>query len=84
MLPKSSVIIGRNRIESARIAIEELGADYLVMDDGFQHRALHRDKDIVLIDASNPLAMNMYCQEDYYVSLWRALHELILLCLQKV
>ena len=54
MLPKSSVIIGRNRIESARIAIEELGADYLVMDDGFQHRALHRDKDIVLIDASNP------------------------------
>ena len=24
------------------------------MDDGFQHRALHRDKDIVLIDASNP------------------------------
>ena len=54
VLPKSSVIIGRNRIESARIAIEELGADYLVMDDGFQHRALHRDKDIVLIDASNP------------------------------
>ena len=54
VLPKSSVIIGRNRIESARIAIDELGADYLVMDDGFQHRALYRDKDIVLIDASNP------------------------------
>lgn len=54
VLPKSSVIIGRNRIESAHIAIDELRADYLVMDDGFQHRALYRDKDIVLIDASNP------------------------------
>lgn len=54
VLPKSSVIIGRKRVDSAHIAIDELGADYLVMDDGFQHRALYRDKDIVLIDASNP------------------------------
>ena len=28
--------------------------DALVMDDGFQHRRLHRDLDIVLIDATNP------------------------------
>lgn len=54
VLPQSSVIIGRKRIVSAQLAIDELGADCLVMDDGFQHRALHRDKDIVLIDASNP------------------------------
>jgi tetraacyldisaccharide 4'-kinase len=26
----------------------------LILDDGFQHRRLHRDVDIVLIDASNP------------------------------
>lgn len=30
------------------------GADVLVLDDGFQHRRLHRDLDIVLIDAVNP------------------------------
>ncbi|MEJ7594032.1 MAG: tetraacyldisaccharide 4'-kinase [Planctomycetaceae bacterium] len=29
-------------------------ADAIVMDDGFQHRRLHRDLDIVLIDATNP------------------------------
>lgn len=54
VLPNTSVVIGRERIASARIAIDELGADCLVMDDGFQHRALYRNKDIVLIDASNP------------------------------
>lgn len=29
-------------------------ADVLVLDDGFQHRRLHRDLDVVLIDAVNP------------------------------
>lgn len=54
VLQKSNVIIGRERALSAQIAIDKLGADCLVMDDGFQHRALARDIDIVLIDASNP------------------------------
>ncbi|MBA2480848.1 MAG: tetraacyldisaccharide 4'-kinase [Planctomycetes bacterium] len=30
------------------------GADCLLLDDGFQHRQLHRDLDIVLIDATRP------------------------------
>ena len=54
VLQKSNVIIGRERSKSAEITINELGADCLIMDDGFQHRALARDIDIVLIDASNP------------------------------
>ena len=29
--------------------------DVFVLDDGFQHRRLHRDFDLVLIDAGNPL-----------------------------
>lgn len=47
-----------NRVESARIAIEELESQLLVLDDGFQHRRLHRDLDIVLIDATNPWGYN--------------------------
>lgn len=50
----SSVVIGRSRIASAELAVQNLGADYLVLDDGFQHRKLARDLDIVLLDASNP------------------------------
>lgn len=53
-LKKSSVIIGRNRRGSAALAIDTLDSDVIVLDDGFQHRALGRDLDIVLIDATNP------------------------------
>ena len=28
--------------------------DTIVLDDGFQHRKLYRDRDVVLIDATNP------------------------------
>ncbi len=30
------------------------GADFLVLDDGFQHRRLHRDLDVVCLDATLP------------------------------
>ena len=33
---------------------ERFAVDILLLDDGFQHRRLHRDLDIVLIDAMSP------------------------------
>ncbi len=36
------------------------------MDDGFQHRALNRDIDIVLIDASNPFGYDHVLPVVYY------------------
>jgi len=45
-----------DRIEGARRLIEA-GADVVVMDDGFQHRRLWRDLDLVLIDATRPWGM---------------------------
>ena len=53
-LPGVSVLVGRDRYASGLYACERFGAQVLVLDDGFQHHALHRDCDIVLIDASNP------------------------------
>jgi tetraacyldisaccharide 4'-kinase len=46
---------GADRVSLARTAVEELESDLLVLDDGFQHRRLHRDFDLVLIDATQPL-----------------------------
>lgn len=43
-----------NRKKIADIATEELAAEVLLLDDGFQHRKLHRDIDIVVVDATNP------------------------------
>src|SRR5262249_5376706 len=45
---------GPDRVELARIAVEELESEVLVLDDGFQHRRLRRDLDVVLIDATVP------------------------------
>ena len=53
-LPEARVLCGPRRAELARVAVEGLGADALVLDDGFQHRALARDLDVVVLDAANP------------------------------
>ena len=43
-----------DRFAMATIAVEELESEVLLLDDGFQHRRLHRDLDIVTVDATNP------------------------------
>lgn len=47
------VVVSADRQAGADQAVAA-GADVLVMDDGFQHRRLRRDMDVVLIDATNP------------------------------
>lgn len=53
-LPDVPHVQDSDRVEAARIAAEELETEVVIMDDGFQHRRLHRDLDIVVIDATNP------------------------------
>jgi tetraacyldisaccharide 4'-kinase len=53
-LPGVAVLIGRDRYASGHYAYEHLGAQVVILDDGFQHHALQRDLDVVLIDTSNP------------------------------
>lgn len=55
-LPDVPHLQGANREALANTAVEELECEALVLDDGFQHRKLHRDLDVVLIDVTRPLA----------------------------
>lgn len=48
---KAVVITSKSRYEGAKFAIDKFGATKVILDDGFQHRKLHRDLDIVLIDS---------------------------------
>ena len=50
----AAVISDSNRVAAGRWAIDNLGAEILVLDDGFQHLALARDLNILTIDATNP------------------------------
>ncbi len=48
--------IGADRWSTGRLLEEKYKPDLFLLDDGFQHRRLARDLDIVLLDALDPLA----------------------------
>ncbi|MBW2609148.1 MAG: tetraacyldisaccharide 4'-kinase [Deltaproteobacteria bacterium] len=48
------VIISKNRYTAGLLAHKRFGTNFYILDDGFQHLALKRDLDLVLIDASSP------------------------------
>lgn len=53
MMPGIPVIIGKNRSITGKYAVEHLGAEVIIMDDGYQHWQVQRDLDIVLVDTIN-------------------------------
>ena len=54
LLPDVPHLQSPDRVASAIIATEELEMQVLLLDDGFQHRKIHRDLEIVLLDAREP------------------------------
>jgi tetraacyldisaccharide 4'-kinase len=52
--PEAKIVVNPDRVAGAVEAVSKFGAEVLVMDDGFQHRRLGRDLDIVAIDATRP------------------------------
>ncbi|WP_025324365.1 tetraacyldisaccharide 4'-kinase [Deferrisoma camini] len=58
-LPEVAVVVGPDRRRTARVAVE-LGAQALVLDDGFQHLRLRRHLDVVTVDVQNPFG-NGWC-----------------------
>jgi tetraacyldisaccharide 4'-kinase len=53
-LPNVPHIQNRDRVVAARTAIRDFQTQLIVLDDGFQHRRLKRDLDIVFLDALEP------------------------------
>ncbi len=54
LLPGLPHLQNPNRAAAAREAVARFGAQLILLDDGFQHRRLARDLDIVLLDAFEP------------------------------
>ena len=53
-LPEVCVLVDKDRVKSGRYAIQKLGCDTLVLDDGFQYLRLKHRMDIVLVDRTTP------------------------------
>ncbi len=54
LVPGIPQVLNRDRVAGAKTAIADHGCDVILLDDGFQHRRLKRDLDLVLIDATRP------------------------------
>ncbi|PLY08297.1 MAG: tetraacyldisaccharide 4'-kinase [Desulfuromonas sp.] len=52
--PQAIVVVAARRADGVERALQ-LGAEVVVLDDGFQHLAVVRDLDLVLLDAQSPL-----------------------------
>ena len=54
LLPDVPMVIDAKRVRGAQLSVDRHQADAIVLDDGFQHRRLARDMDIVTIDCTCP------------------------------
>lgn len=57
-VPSAWMGIARDRVASGIVLARQTPSAVFLLDDGFQHLRLHRDLDILVIDASQPLERN--------------------------
>ncbi len=55
--PGAVVAVGADRYRLGRWVLERFPIDCFLLDDGFQHLALNRDVDLLLVDASDPASL---------------------------
>jgi tetraacyldisaccharide 4'-kinase len=53
-LPGIPVIVGENRFEAGRLAVETHGASVIVLDDGYQNRTIAKSLEILVVSARAP------------------------------
>ena len=53
-LPRALVAVARKRAQAGVFLEEHFGVDIHLLDDGFQHMQLHRDLNLLVVDATNP------------------------------
>ncbi|MDZ7315353.1 MAG: tetraacyldisaccharide 4'-kinase [candidate division KSB1 bacterium] len=58
--PGVPLIVDEDRVRAAQSAVRRFAADVILLDDGFQHRRLARDFDLITMRSINPLG-NGWC-----------------------
>lgn len=54
--PDLPVVVGESRSDAAREALSRFAPDVLLLDDAYQHRAIARDMNVLVVDGSRDLA----------------------------
>ena len=50
------IAVGKNRCQTARLLLTKYKIDLFILDDAYQHLRLHRDVNILLLDANQPFS----------------------------
>lgn len=53
------IIVSRQRYQAGQVALERFGVDVLLLDDGFQHRQLARDVDILTVPVHSVVGLQV-------------------------
>lgn len=53
-LTEIPIVVGKNRYLAGRTSLDQFHSDIIILDDGYQHRQLARDIDILTIDVTQP------------------------------
>lgn len=53
-LKEIPIVVGQDRYSAGLLAIRNFNPDIIILDDGFQHRGLSRDIDLLLLDSMRP------------------------------
>ncbi len=81
--PEVDVYVGPRKWQTAQYAISEKDYDYLIVDDGFQHRRLHRDLNIVILDATESFENYQVLPEGRAREPWRGIDRANVIILTK-
>lgn len=63
-LPEAVVCVGSDKIHGTQMA-SEMGAKWVLLDDGFQHRKLGRDIEIIVISSNDPFGKKHFLPRGY-------------------
>ena len=58
------IVVGRRRYEAGQVTLERFDVDVLLLDDGFQHRQLARDVDILTVPVGRDLVGSVEERKD--------------------
>lgn len=73
LVPGVSVVVSEKRVEAGRELLERVSVDLILVDDGFQHRRLSRDLDILVQDLPSFLSNRLQLPSGRFRQNWKHL-----------
>lgn len=77
------IVVDENRIRGGKYLINQFNPEIIILDDGFQHRKIHRDVDIVLINSNMSKFTNRIFSFGNFRESWKSLKRAHIIFLTK-